>query len=80
MEKFTSSMNNASSDVKSYTENIIDQYKELLDKLQDKLNGNNDNDEKIEDFVDDISKDIENSTVADDIHGREHLVHRLAVL
>ena len=62
-------MNNASSDVKSYTENIIDQYKELLDKLQDKLNGNNDNDEKIEDFVDDISKDIENSTVADDIHG-----------
>ena len=59
----------ASSDVKSYTENIIDQYKELLDKLQDKLNGNNDNDEKIEDFVDDISKDIENSTVADDIHG-----------
>ena len=52
---------------KSYT--TEPQYKELLDKLQDKLNGNNDNDEKIEDFVDDISKDIENSTVADDIHG-----------
>ena len=69
LNNMSSSMNNASSDVKSYTENIIDQYKELLDKLQDKLNGNNDNDEKIEDFVDDISKDIENSTVADDIHG-----------
>lgn len=67
LNNMSSSMNNASSDVKSYTENIIDQYKELLDKLQDKLNGNND--EKIEDFVDDISKDIENSTVADDIHG-----------
>ena len=69
LNNMSSSMNNASSDVKSYTENIIDQYKELLGKLQDKLNGNNDNDEKIEDFVDDISKDIENSTVADDIHG-----------
>lgn len=69
LNNMSSSMNNASSDVKSYTENIIDQYKELLDKLQDKFNGNNDNDEKIEDFVDDISKDIENSTVADDIHG-----------
>ena len=69
LNNMSSSMNNASSDVKSYTENIIDQYKELLDKLQDKLNGNNDNDEKIEGFVDDISKDIENSTVADDIHG-----------
>lgn len=69
LNNMSSSMNNASSDVKSYTENIIDQYKELLDKLQDKLKGNNDNDEKIEDFVDDISKDIENSTVADDIHG-----------
>lgn len=69
LNNMSSSMNNASSDVKSYTENIIDQYKELLHKLQDKLNGNNDNDEKIEDFVDDISKDIENSTVADDIHG-----------
>lgn len=69
LNNMSSSMNNASSDVKSYTENIIDQYKELLDKLQVKLNGNNDNDEKIEDFVDDISKDIENSTVADDIHG-----------
>ena len=69
LNNMSSSMNNASSDVKSYTENIIDQYKELLDKLQDKLNGNNDNDEKIEYFVDDISKDIENSTVADDIHG-----------
>lgn len=69
LNNMSSSMNNASSDVKSYIENIIDQYKELLGKLQDKLNGNNDNDEKIEDFVDDISKDIENSTVADDIHG-----------
>lgn len=69
LDNMSSSMNNASSDVKSYIENIIDQYKELLGKLQDKLNGNNDNDEKIEDFVDDISKDIENSTVADDIHG-----------
>lgn len=69
LNNMSSSMNNASSDVKSYIENIIDQYKELLGMLQDKLNGNNDNDEKIEDFVDDISKDIENSTVADDIHG-----------